>query len=161
MLQKYPMIKEVLFLALSPMIFSFSSLVAQNTPDYIKYYNEGCVAQKNNDYEAAIEFFKEALDIKPDFPDAWNNLGFCYRMTAKTYLARSGEAYVKALQEDPVHEGALEYQGEYFLMIGELSKSYENYKTLKKMKSGDAAALKEALDPILKQAKDILKTYSP
>ena len=155
-------IKKSLFAFLFPLLFSASLLVAKEpTPAYITYYNEGLVAQRNNDYEDAIDRYNEALNLKPDFPDALNNLGFCYRMTAMTYLTQSGDAYEKALKYDPMHDGALEYQGEYFLMLGELDKAYENYLALKKMKSPDAKELKASMDKVLKQASAILKVYSP
>lgn len=146
-------------------LFLFATLEAKSTPsktpEYIHYYNEGVVAMQNRDYEDAIISYKEAIALKKDFPDAWNNLGYCYRMVAKSYLVQAGEAYSNALEDDPAHEGALEYQGEYYLMLGELNRAYENYQVLKKMKSSEAKELKSSIDPILKEARTILKSYSP
>jgi len=157
--------KKALFIfALSPLLLSFGSKSKKETsttPQYMKDYNAGVEAQKNKDYSSAIQYYQSALDQKSDFPDAWNNLGYCYRMTGKTYLVKAGEAYDKAVHYNPNHEEALEYQGEYFVMVGKLKDAYSNYQKLKQLNSSEADELKERLDDVLKQAQAVLKEYSP
>jgi tetratricopeptide (TPR) repeat protein len=148
------------------LLFSYSSKAKTETetsatPEYVKEFNAGVAAQQRENYQEAIEYYQQALSKKSDFADAWNNLGYCYRMTAKSYLARSGHAYDKALSANPKLEEALEYQGEYFVMVGQLDKAYSNYQTLQTMHSKEADELKSALDAILKQAQSVLKTYAP
>ncbi|MBS0615581.1 MAG: hypothetical protein JSR58_03395 [Verrucomicrobia bacterium] len=155
--------KLILTLAMAFLCLSYGSAKKETaeSPDYIKNYNEGIAAQKKGDYFEAIDLYLKALGEKDDFADAWNNLGFCYRMVAKSYLSESGRSYQNAIKYDPKNEDTIEYQGEYFLLVGQLKAAFANYQTLKGMSSDQAKALKSKLDPILKDAKEILKSYSP
>lgn len=56
--------------------------------------------------------------------DAHNLLGFSLRKTGR--LEEAGRAYEAALSRNPRHLGALEYQGELFLMLGEVEKAEAN-----------------------------------
>jgi len=122
-----------------------------------KSFNAGLKAQKNRNYEAAIQFYQQAIDQKADYADAWNNMGYCYRMTAKGYLDKAGDAYAKAIRYNPQHEAALEYQGEYFVMVGQLMSAYRNYQTLKPMNAKEANKVKEKLDSVLEEAQAVLQ----
>lgn len=130
-------------------------------PPQQKDFMEGLKAQNSRNYAAAIQFYQKAVDQQSDYADAWNNMGYCYRMTAKGYLDKAGDAYAKAIQYNPQHEAALEYQGEYFVMVGQLMSAYRNYQTLKQMNSGEADKVKEKLDAVLEEAQAVLKTYTP
>lgn len=61
--------------------------------------------------------------------DAWNLLGYSWRKLDKNKKSRY--AYAKALKADPKHKGALEYQGELFIKLGELDKAEANLEKLK------------------------------
>ena len=61
--------------------------------------------------------------------DAWNLLGYSWRKLDKT--KKSKYAYAKALKVDPKHKGALEYQGELFIKLGQLDKAEANLEKLK------------------------------
>ena len=61
--------------------------------------------------------------------DVWNMLGFAYRKSGD--LDRAGPAYDRALSLDPDHLGALEYQGELFLMRGDGAAARANLDRLK------------------------------
>ncbi len=126
-----------------------------------KDFMEGLKAQKRRNYAAAIEFYKQAIEQKSDYADAWNNMGYCYRMTAKGFLDKAGDAYAKAIKYNPQHEAALEYQGEYFVMVGQLMSAYRNYQALKQMDSDEARDVKAKLDSVLEEAQAVLKIYSP
>jgi tetratricopeptide (TPR) repeat protein len=150
--------------AVTPLLFSYGSKpkpLTDTSPQYMKDYNAGIDAQKQKNYEGAIDFFKTAVGQKEDFSEAWNNMGYSYRMLAKDKLDQSGDAYSKAIKYDPNNEDALEYQGEYFLMVGKLKEAYQNYQKLKQLNSSQAKELKKKLDDVLNQAKVILKEYSP
>ena len=156
--------KAIIILILSPLLFSFGSKSRKETssaPDYIKEYNSGVQAQKNKDYDAAIQYYQNAIDQKSDFPDAWNNLGYCNRMIAKSYLEKAGDAYKKAVDYDPQNMEAVEYQGEYFLMMNQLKNAYANYQKLKRVGSKESDELKIKLDDVLKQAQSVLREYTP
>lgn len=60
--------------------------------------------------------------------DAWNLMGFSQRKMGN--YKKSGKAYARALKFDPEHKGALEYQGELFIKLGELDKAFANQRIL-------------------------------
>lgn len=75
-------------------------------------------------YDEALPVLIGLSEEQPGFADAWSLLGFAYRKTGD--LEQSGLAYRRALGMDPYHRGALEYQGELFLMLGEIAKAEAN-----------------------------------
>ena len=75
-------------------------------------------------FDRAIFEVRKAADLRPKSADIQNYLGFAYRKSGK--LEASGNHYAKALELDPDHKGALEYQGELFLMTGTPEKARAN-----------------------------------
>lgn len=120
-------------------------------------FNQGYSLQKKSDYFGAVEKYSEAISLKSDYAEAYNNRAFCYKMIAKDYLKLSGESYKKALDLKPDFVSALEYQGTYFIMNGELKNAYKNYQTLLSLDPSEARELKKELDPVLNQAESVLK----
>ena len=55
---------------------SSRSVKRKATPQHVKLYNQGVAAQKQGDHEKAARLFGKAVQLKPRFPDGWNNLGF-------------------------------------------------------------------------------------
>ncbi len=66
-----------------------------------------------------------------DSADIHNYLGFVYRKMNE--LTKSGNHYNKALRIDPMHIGALEYQGELFVMTNQIKKAQKNLDLLKQI----------------------------
>ena len=75
-------------------------------------------------YDRAISELRKAANLRPENADIQNYLGFAYRKSGK--LEASGKHYARALELDPNHKGALEYQGELFLMTGAAEKARAN-----------------------------------
>lgn len=69
------------------------------------------------DYEAAIPVLEGLAAAEPADADAANLLGFANRKLGR--LDEAGVWYTRALAADPGHLGALEYQGELFIMLGD------------------------------------------
>lgn len=156
--------KVVLLLFVCSCLVSFSSrkdTTNNNNSSAIAEYNAGVEAQGNKNYQEAIQHYLNAIEQNKKFPEVWNNLGYCYRMVAWSYLEKSDDAYDTAIKYKSPFEDALEYQGELYLTMGKIKKSYENYLKLKQMKSSKADTLKKKLDDTLEEAQDVLKQYSP
>jgi tetratricopeptide (TPR) repeat protein len=67
-------------------------------------------------FEEARPMLEEILRFEPENADAYNLLAYTLRNLNELDLAM--ENYNKALEIDPNHVNALEYQGELFLKIG-------------------------------------------
>ncbi len=76
----------------------------------------------------ALPILEALAAALPANADVFNLLGFAHRKTGD--LATSGAHYVRALYLDPNHLGALEYQGELFLMQGNLESAEANLRRL-------------------------------
>jgi tetratricopeptide (TPR) repeat protein len=64
----------------------------------IKWKNKGNDFFKNGDYENAIQSYKNALDIDPNYSDAWNNLGLVYIKIGKIDEAKKCQESMKLLK---------------------------------------------------------------
>lgn len=80
------------------------------------------------DFDEAISMLEEIISFEPEDADALNLLGFSLRSTDRNSEAM--EKYSEALAIDPNHQGALEYQGELFLKIGDQAAAEANLKKL-------------------------------
>ena len=89
----------------------------------VRRYNMGLVQVKKGGYYSAISYFKEALDIQPDFYDAYYNIAHVYTLlgdekNAIIYL----EALLKAVPED---DSALIKLANIYYKTGETEKAIE------------------------------------
>ena len=86
---------------------------------------------KKSEYGAAIPLLRKELEKNPGNADAHNYMG--YVMRKRNDLKNSAVHYEKALEIDPKHLGALEYQGELFLTLGNLDLAKANLEKLDKL----------------------------
>ena len=82
-------------------------------------------------YQEAIPPLHSAEKSARNDADIHNLLGFVHRKIGK--LEKAGIYYQRALEIDPKHKGALEYQGELFLMRGEKDAAHDNLEKLDKI----------------------------
>ena len=88
-------------------------------------------ATDDGNFQTARDLLRQITAAEPDNADAWNLLGFSSRKLGK--LQSAALAYKNALQINPKHLGALEYQGELFLIQGDLDKAKANLETLQSL----------------------------
>jgi tetratricopeptide (TPR) repeat protein len=81
-------------------------------------------------YDTALVELKR-LEVNYKQPDVYSLMGFALRKTGDRPQAMT--YYRKALELDPTHKGALEYQGELYIEIGQIDKAKENLKKLDKL----------------------------
>lgn len=75
-------------------------------------------------WTAAIDKLRLIIDADSSNADAFNLLGYALRHTGAN--DRAMQAYKRALKIDPNHAEALEYQGELFVMLGDLDSANAN-----------------------------------
>jgi Flp pilus assembly protein TadD len=100
--------------------FAIDSVQTRDAPDLAAVRAK--IKAKN--WSAAIAELNGIIDKGVQHADVYNLLGFSLRNqgdagTAQTY-------YQKALEFDPDHKGALEYQGELYVKLGDLARAQAN-----------------------------------
>jgi len=121
----------VLILALAPLpalaMGPSTSATSLADPDYaaaVKLIKEW-------KYEDAIPLLGKVAKADPNNADAFNQLGYVHRKLGR--LPDAATFYNTALRLDPEHRGALEYQGELFLMQDDLKSAEANLAKLDKL----------------------------
>ena len=94
-------------------------------------YNEAVALIAAEKYQEAIPPLQSAEKLAKTDADIQNLLGFVHRKTGK--LDAAGGYYQRALEINPKHKGALEYQGELFLMRGDKDAAQANLAKLDKI----------------------------
>ena len=104
-------------------------------------YTEAKALIDEEQYAEALPLLVELSRTQPGFADVWSLLGFAFRKTGD--LEESGRAYRRALGLDPYHRGALEYQGELFLALGDVARAEANLRRLEVLCSSGCEELDE------------------
>ena len=108
-------------------------------------YGKGIRAKRAKEWSVAAASFKKATELKPDYPEAWNELGYALRNVGN--YPDSVKAYDEALRLKPRFPEALEYLGEAYVKMGKLE---EARKVLERLKPLDRKLAQELADEIAK-----------
>ena len=114
-----------------------------STPSADTEYDRGVRARVVKDWKAAETAFRQAIALRPSFPDAWNELGFALRNLGR--YPESIKAYDEALRLRPNYPEALEYLGEAYVKMGRMD---DARRTLDRLRPLDAARAQELADEI-------------
>lgn len=79
-------------------------------------------------YKKALKKLNATLKQDKENANVWNLIGYASRKSGDTDAA--GEAYKKALTFNKDHLGALEYQGELFITLGDIANAESNLQRL-------------------------------
>ncbi|MDD4913654.1 MAG: tetratricopeptide repeat protein [Methylococcales bacterium] len=85
------------------------------------YFNLGATLYGQGKHPQAIEAFREALRLDPQFADAWNNLGETFRDQGN--MEEAVRCYREALRIEPGHPRAHYNLGESYCLSGQLKQS--------------------------------------
>ena len=103
---------------------SVSSKQEKTSTTHSKEYYKAVKLIKANNFKDAIILLETLVTENPEDPDILNYLGFSFRKTGD--LVKSSHYYKKALDINPKHLGALEYQGELFIALGKIEEAKAN-----------------------------------
>ena len=117
----------LLSMALDPAMAAGSSDDSSET-DSAPAYAEAKAKIEAGDYAAALPLLDKITADEPQNADAWNLRGFANRKLGNMDVAAT--SYTAALTINPGHLGALEYQGEMYLELGQTDAAKENLKKL-------------------------------
>ena len=93
-------------------------------PAHSKEYYKAVKLIKAGSFDEALIILETIIQKKPDDADIHNYMGFSFRK--KGMLEKSGYHYEQALEINPKHLGALEYQGELYIALGDIEKAKAN-----------------------------------
>lgn len=85
----------------------------------------------DSQYQSAIKLLKAITRQDNRNANAWNLLGYSQRNIAEFGQAKT--SYSKALKYNPEHLGALEYQGELFILLENFDGARANHARLKEL----------------------------
>ncbi len=106
-------------------------------------YNKGLQAKVAKRFPEAVADFRRAVDLRPNYPEAWNELGFALRQTGQN--AEAIKAYDQALRLRPNFPEALEYLGEAYVKLGRLDDARLILRRLSSLDPARARELEEAI----------------
>ena len=123
-------------LALWAVIFAPSAYAAPSSsysesPSQPAGYDKALKLIKGENFAEAIPVLHKIEAKARENADVQNLLGFSYRKTQQ--YDKAATHYTRALTLDPKHKGALEYQGELFLILKDKAAAEANYEKLKKI----------------------------
>jgi tetratricopeptide (TPR) repeat protein len=114
--------------AVMPAAHAADSPATKDAPDLSKVR----AAIKVKKYDVALAELKSMLaNPNNQHPDVYSLMGFSLRKTGDR--AQAMTYYRKALDADPTHRGALEYQGELYVELGQIDKAKENLAKLNRL----------------------------
>jgi len=106
-------------------------------------YNAGVALAARQDWPGAEAAYREATQLRPDFPEAWNGLGHALK-NLKRY-DESVRAYEEALRLRPNYPQALEYLGEVYVQMGKTADARGILERLRPLDAAQAATLEHAI----------------
>jgi Flp pilus assembly protein TadD len=107
-------------------------------------YNEGLAFTRARDWPRAEIAYREAIQLKPELPEAWNELGHAIKSQGR--YEESIAAYEQALHLRPNYPQALEYLGEAYVLLGRLGDARALHVRLKPLDTELADQLASAID---------------
>jgi tetratricopeptide (TPR) repeat protein len=119
----------LLTMALDPVNAAGTSDESSESDAGAPSYAAAKAAIDSEDYAGALPLLDKLTSDEPDNADAWNLRGFANRKLGN--MDEAAKSYAVALKINPGHLGALEYQGEMFVQLGEVDKAKANLETLK------------------------------
>jgi Flp pilus assembly protein TadD len=78
--------------------------------------NDGLARAQKGQWLAAEASYRQAAELAPDLPEAWNGLGHALKYSRR--FEESIAAYEQALRLRPAYPQALEYLGEAYVAMG-------------------------------------------
>ncbi len=113
-------------------------------PDHFKEYKMAIKLIRKKEYKSAIRNLKMLVPVvSNDFSraDVFNEIGFAYRKSED--FDNAAKYYKKALDLDPEHLGAIEYQGEMYVDLGQKENALNNLALLEKLVGENNSYYKE------------------
>ena len=125
-----------------------NSTATAETEDAAELFVEALEFNEKGWYRRAISNLRTVTQMEPKNADAWNELGFAYR-NVENYR-QSARAYDRALDIDPNHLGALNYQGFMYIETNKVGEAQSNLSMLQSLcgSCDEYTSLRDALNAL-------------
>ena len=106
-------------------------------------FNHGQALALQNDWAGAEGAYRDAARLRPEFPEAWNGLGYALRKQGR--LDEAVQAYREALRLRPKYPQALEYLGQAYVQQGRITDARAVLARLRPLDREEAEELARAI----------------
>jgi tetratricopeptide (TPR) repeat protein len=117
----------------------------KSTVDANAVYNHGVALMHEKKYAAALADFEKAVQAKPDFAEAHNNLAYCLRQQGPAKYSEALRHYDKAIKLNPNLAEAYEYRGVLFVKMNRKNDAEKDLAKLNQLNPKLASKLEYAL----------------
>jgi tetratricopeptide (TPR) repeat protein len=118
----------------------------KGTTDAASVYNHGVALMHEKKYAEALADFEKAVQAKPDFAEAHNNLAYCLRHQGPAKYSEALGHYDKAIQLNPNLAEAYEYRGVLFVKMNRKNDAEKDLAKLKQLNPKYASKLEYAIN---------------
>jgi tetratricopeptide (TPR) repeat protein len=123
-----------------------SAKAVKSTVDATAAYNQGVALMHEKKYAEALVDFEKAVQAKPDFAEAHNNLAYCLRHQGPAKYTEALGHYDKAIQLNPNLAEAYEYRGVLFVKMKRKNDAEKDLAKLKQLDPKLALKLEYAIN---------------
>ncbi|MEM6793193.1 MAG: tetratricopeptide repeat protein [Acidobacteriota bacterium] len=114
----------------APAFGAGSSKKAKPKDDAETHYNAGVDLIKKGDFKAATKKLKKAVEMKEDFAEAHNNLGYALRKQGAKHYDKALAHYNRALELNPKLSQAYHYRGILHALAGDEAEAKADHASL-------------------------------
>jgi tetratricopeptide (TPR) repeat protein len=119
--------------------------VKSTAVDPTAVYNQGVALMHEKKYAEALVDFEKAVQLKPDFAEAHNNLAYCLRHQGPGRYAEALGHYDKAIHLKPNLAEAYEYRGVLYVKMNRKNDAEKDLAKLKELDAKLASKLEYAI----------------
>ena len=109
----------------------------------VQAFRRGLELHKAKQWALAIPEYERAIELGGRFPEAFNNLAYCYRKTGR--IEKAIELYRIAIQLRPTFPQAHDYLARAYLAKGDKAAALREYEIVRRLDSKLAHCLKDAI----------------
>lgn len=117
-----------------------------DSPEEVRLYNQGTEHLKKGNWDQAALKLRRALEVKEDFAEAHNNMGYALRKMGGEFYEEALKHYDRALELEPDLAEAHHYRGVLHVLMGHGDAAAEDQAALQELNPKLADQLQAVID---------------